>query len=89
MEEFGARDASAVAFCRERGSATTLGWQADLAASHSKIGQALGALGDNLGARDMFVEGRAIVAPLAERWGHQLWIGYLRSFDAEIAALEK
>jgi hypothetical protein len=33
--------------------------------------------------------GRAIVAPFAEKSGHQLWIGYLKSFDKELAALGK
>jgi hypothetical protein len=37
----------------------------------------------------MFHKGRAIVAPLAERSKHQLWAGYLRSFDAEIASLQR
>ena len=32
--------------------------------------------------------GRAIVAPFAEKSGHQLWIGYLKSFDEYLAALE-
>jgi hypothetical protein len=32
---------------------------------------------------------RVIVAPFAEKSGHQLWIGYLKSFDEELAALGK
>ena len=36
----------------------------------------------------MFERGRAIVAPFAEKSGHRVWIGYLESFDADIAALE-
>jgi hypothetical protein len=32
--------------------------------------------------------GRAIVAPFAERAGHQLWPGNLRAFDRDIAAPE-
>ena len=64
------------------------GWQADLAASHGKLGQLYVAMGDKAEARRMFERGRGIVAPFAEKSGHQLWIGYLRSFDADIAALD-
>jgi len=64
------------------------GWQADLAASHGKLGQLHRALGDTATARRHFEIGRAIVAPLAGT-GHQRWIGYLKSFDADLAALEK
>jgi len=32
---------------------------------------------------------RVIVAPFAEHSGHQLWIGYLRVFDEDLAALDK
>jgi len=64
------------------------GWQADLAASHGKLGQVYAALGDTDEALSMFRAGRAIVAPLAEASGHQLWVGYLQSFDKEIATLE-
>jgi hypothetical protein len=32
---------------------------------------------------------RAIVAPFAEKSVHQLWIGNLKSFDEELAALGK
>ena len=46
------------------------------------------ALGDTAEALRLFKAGRAIVAPLAERSGHVRWLGYLESFDAEIAALE-
>jgi hypothetical protein len=35
----------------------------------------------------MFERGRAIIAPLAEKSGHQRRIGYLRSFDENLAAL--
>ena len=65
------------------------GWQADLAGSHGKLGLLYVKLGDKAEALRLFKSGRAIVAPFAERSGHQLWIGYLRSFDAEIAALSK
>jgi hypothetical protein len=34
-------------------------------------------------------QARAIVAPFAEQSGHQLWIGYLKSFDKDLAALGK
>ena len=64
------------------------GWQADLAASHGKLGQLYVAMGDKAEARRMFERGRGIVAPFAEKSGHRLWIGYLRGFDAEIAALD-
>ncbi len=64
------------------------GWTADLAAVHGKIGQALATAGETQEALDMLRKGRAIVAPLAGS-GHQLWLGYLRSFDADIARLEK
>ena len=64
------------------------GWQADLASSHGKLGQLYVRLGDKAEARRMFERGRAIVAPFAERSGHRLWIGYLRSFDKDLAALE-
>jgi hypothetical protein len=64
------------------------GWQADLAASHGKLGKLYVRMDDKAEARRMFEHGRAIVAPFAEKSGHQLWIGYLRSFDKELAALE-
>ena len=47
-------------------------WQADLASSHGKLGQLYVRLGDKAEARRMFERGRAIVAPFAERSGHQL-----------------
>lgn len=65
------------------------GWQADLAASHGKLGQLQVALGDKAQALRLLRAGRAIVAPLAERSGHQLWVSYLKSFDADIAKLER
>jgi tetratricopeptide (TPR) repeat protein len=64
------------------------GWQADLAASHGKLGQLYVRMGNKAEARRMFERGRAVVAPFAEKSGHQLWIGYLKSFDEELAALE-
>jgi tetratricopeptide (TPR) repeat protein len=63
------------------------GWRADLAASHGKIGQLYVRMGRRDDALGMFRAGRAIVAPFAEASGHRLWIGYLRAFDADIAAL--
>lgn len=57
-------------------------------ASHGKLGQVYAAMGDTHEALRLFRAGRAIVAPLAEASGHQLWVGYLQSFDKEIAALE-
>jgi tetratricopeptide (TPR) repeat protein len=65
------------------------GWQADLAASYGKLGQLHRAMGDIAEAREQFEKGRAIVEPFAEKSGHQLWIGYLRSFDADLAALDE
>ena len=64
------------------------GWQADLAASHGKLGQLHVALGDKAEALRLFKAGRAIVAPLAERSGHTLWLRYLGGFDADIAKLD-
>ncbi|MGO9174139.1 MAG: tetratricopeptide repeat protein [Rhodomicrobium sp.] len=63
-------------------------WQGDLAAIHGKLGQLYVRMGDKDEARRMFERGRAIVAPFAERSGHQVWIGNLKSFDNEIATLE-
>lgn len=64
------------------------GWQADLAASHGKLGQLYAKRGDKAEAMRLFKAGRAIVAPLAEKSGHQLWQSYVRFFDAQIAALD-
>jgi tetratricopeptide (TPR) repeat protein len=65
------------------------GWLADLAASHGKLGQLLVRMGNKAEARHMFARGKAIVAPFAEKSGHQLWIGYLKAFDESLAALNK
>ncbi len=65
------------------------GWLADLAVSHGKLGQLLVRMGDRAEARRMFERGRTIVAPFAEKSGHQLWIGYLKAFDESLAALDK
>jgi tetratricopeptide (TPR) repeat protein len=64
-------------------------WQADLAAIHGQLGELYIRMGDKAEARRMFEQGRAIVAPFAEKSGHQLWIGYLKRFNADIAALDK
>ena len=64
------------------------GWQADLAASYGKLGQLHRLSGDRAAARRLFEAGRAIVAPFAAEAGHQLWIGYLRSFDVGLAELD-
>jgi eukaryotic-like serine/threonine-protein kinase len=62
------------------------GWQADLAASHGKIGQMLLANKQPREALDSFQKGRAIIAPLAARAPDLVrWQNYLRGFDAEIA----
>jgi tetratricopeptide (TPR) repeat protein len=60
----------------------------DLAASYGKLGQLLVRMGDKAEAQRMFVRGKAIVAPFAQKSGHQLWIGYLKAFDENLAALE-
>jgi tetratricopeptide (TPR) repeat protein len=64
-------------------------WQADLAADHGQLGQLHVVLGEKAEALRLFKAGRAILAPLVERTGHRVWIGYLNSFNAEIAALEQ
>jgi tetratricopeptide (TPR) repeat protein len=64
------------------------GWQADLAGSSGKLGQLYTRLGDKAEARRYFERGRAIVTVFAERSGNQLWIGYLKSFDRDLAALD-
>jgi tetratricopeptide (TPR) repeat protein len=64
-------------------------WLADLAASHGKLGQLLVRMGNKAEGRRMFARGKAIVAPFAEKSGHQLWIGYLKAFDENLAALDK
>ena len=64
-------------------------WLADLAASHGKLGQLLVRMGNKAEARRMFARGRAIVAPFAEKSGHQLWIGYLKAFNEGLSALDK
>jgi hypothetical protein len=46
-------------------------------------------MGDKAEARRMFERGRAIVAPFAEKSGHQIWIRYLKGFDEDLAALDK
>jgi hypothetical protein len=46
-------------------------------------------MGNKVEARRMFERGRAIVAPFAEKSGHQGWIGYLKAFDKDLAALNK
>jgi len=58
-----------------------------LAASHGKLGQLYVRMGDKAEARRMFERGRAIVAPFAEKSGHQRWIGYLKAFEEDLAAL--
>ena len=65
------------------------GWQADLAASYGKLGLLYVRMGDKVEARRMFERGRAILAPFAEKSGHQLWIGNLSSFDKQLAALDQ
>ncbi len=65
------------------------GWQADLAASHGKLGQLLNQMGERDKAREMLEQGRAIIAPLAERSETLLWKEYLRGFDEGIANLRE
>jgi tetratricopeptide (TPR) repeat protein len=83
------RDSLAIAARLAKTDPSNVGWQADLAASHGQRGQLHVALGDKAEAMRLFKAGRAIIAPFAENTRDQHWIGYLRSFDAEIAALEK
>ena len=82
------RDSLAIADRLAKADPDNAGWQADLAASHGKLGQLYLGMGDRQEARRLFEQGRGIVAPFAEKSGHQLWIGYLTRFDAELAALE-
>ena len=82
------RDSLAIAERLAKADPGNAGWQADLAASHGNLGQLYVRMGDKAEARRMFERGRAIVAPFAEKSGHRLWIGYLRSFDKDLAALE-
>jgi tetratricopeptide (TPR) repeat protein len=63
------------------------GWQADLAASHGKLGQLLKETGKPDQALEMLEKARAIIAPLAEGSEMALWKDYLAIFDREIAAL--
>jgi len=83
------RDSLSIAERLSKSDPGNAGWQADLAASYGKLGQLNFKLGDKTEAMRLFKAGRAIVAPFAERSGHQRWIGYLRSFDTDIAALSK
>ncbi len=64
------------------------GWQADLAASHGKLGQTFRDMGDTRQARAMFEAGRRIIAPLADASEMQLWQDYLANFDNDIALLD-
>ena len=64
-------------------------WLADLAASHGKLGQLLVRMGNKAEGRRMLERGRAIVAPFAEKSGHQVWIGYLKAFNEGLSALDK
>ena len=82
------RDSLAIAERLAMADPGNAGWQADLAASHGKLGQLYVRMGDKAEARRMFEQGRAIVAPFADKSGHQVWIGYLKSFDEELAALK-
>jgi tetratricopeptide (TPR) repeat protein len=82
------RDSLAIAERLAKADPGNAGWKADLAASDGKLGQLHVALGDKPEALRLFKAGRAIVAPLAGT-GHQLWTGYLQSFDEDIAELEK
>jgi tetratricopeptide (TPR) repeat protein len=64
-------------------------WLADLAASHGKLGQLLVRMGNKAEGRRILERGRAIVAPFAEKSGHQVWIGYLKAFNEGLSALDK
>ena len=64
------------------------GPQADLAVSYARLAQNHAAQGDKSEALRLFRAGRALVAPLAEHSGSDLWLRYVERFDADIAALE-
>jgi tetratricopeptide (TPR) repeat protein len=64
-------------------------WLADLASSHGKLGQLLVRMGNKAEGRRILERGRAIVAPFAEKSGHQVWIGYLKAFNEGLSALDK
>jgi len=64
-------------------------WLVDLAASHGKLGQLLVRMGNKAEGRRILERGRAIVAPFAEKSGHQVWIGYLKAFNEGLSALDK
>ena len=59
--------------------------QADLAVSCGKLGRLFAKIGEIEEARRMFEHGRTIIAPFAQNSGHQIWIGYLQDFDADLA----
>jgi tetratricopeptide (TPR) repeat protein len=63
-------------------------WQGKLASNLGRLGRLYVRMGSKEEARAMFERGRTIVAPFAEKSGHQLWIGYLKGFDGDLAALE-
>lgn len=62
--------------------------QAELAERHSQLGRLLKTTGEHDLALETLEQGRALVAPLAERSQAPLWQRYLRTFDADIAALQ-
>ena len=64
------------------------GWR-NLASSHGKLGQLLVRMGNKAEGRRILERGRAIVAPFAEKSGHQVWIGYLKAFNEGLSALDK
>jgi tetratricopeptide (TPR) repeat protein len=68
------------------GSAT---WQSSLATSYLTLGKLYVKMGDKAEALRLFQRGRAIAAPLRDRFGKRLWIGSVKNFDKEIAALSR
>ena len=72
------RDSLAIRERLAKADPANAGWQADLAASYGKLGRLHLKMEDKAEAMRLFKAGRAVVAPFAERSGHQMWIGYLK-----------
>jgi tetratricopeptide (TPR) repeat protein len=75
------RDSLAIADRLAKADPNDAGWVADLAASHGKLGLLLERMGQRNEALAVLRKGRAP--------DHKLWNGYLASFDAGIARLER
>jgi len=83
------REALAIRERLAKGDPGDAQWLVDLAASHGKLGQLLVRMGNKAEGRRILERGRAIVAPFAEKSGHQVWIGYLKAFNEGLSALDK